>query len=123
MRSSRPDAPWPRCRASPVTSSSPCGTRWPASTPSRSSTGCRKRCPICCGSLAWRRDVTTDRNAVAVDDAAPAETCLVDAAEIRHAMEYYARQDWTDGLPVVPVTESYLSEFLARTSRDPHEVL
>jgi hypothetical protein len=24
-------------------------------------------------------------------------------------MEYYADQGWTDGLPVVPVTESYLS--------------
>ena len=38
-------------------------------------------------------------------------------------MEYYADRDWTDGLPVVPVTESYLAEFLATTSRDPDEVL
>ena len=30
---------------------------------------------------------------------------------------------WTDGLPVVPVTESYLAEFLATTGRDPDEVL
>jgi hypothetical protein len=48
---------------------------------------------------------------------------LADAAEIRSAIEYYDRQGWTDGLPVVPVTESYLAEFLARTSRDPDEVL
>jgi len=48
---------------------------------------------------------------------------LADIAEIRSAMEYYARQEWTDGLPVVPVTESYLSEFLAQTSRDPGEVV
>jgi hypothetical protein len=48
---------------------------------------------------------------------------LADAAEIRAAMEFYAGQEWTDGLPVVPVTESYLSEFLAATSRDPEEVL
>jgi hypothetical protein len=48
---------------------------------------------------------------------------LADAAEIRSAMEYYARQEWTDGLPVVPVTESYLTEFLSRTGRDPDEVL
>jgi hypothetical protein len=34
----------------------------------------------------------------------PAEPPLVDSAEIRSAMEYYARQNWTDGLPVVPVT-------------------
>lgn len=48
---------------------------------------------------------------------------LADAAEIRSAMEYYARHGWSDGLPVVPVTESYLGEFLARTTRDPDEVL
>ena len=48
---------------------------------------------------------------------------LADPAEIRRAMEYYAGRGWTDGLPVVPVTESYLAEFLATTSRDPDEVL
>ena len=47
----------------------------------------------------------------------------VDAAEVRRAMEYYYERGWTDGLPVVPVTESYLAEFLATTSRDPDEVL
>ena len=57
------------------------------------------------------------------DDTPLAEPPLADAAEIRAAMEYYARQNWTDGLPVVPVTESYLAEFLARTSRDPGDVL
>src|SRR5260370_19512413 len=48
---------------------------------------------------------------------------LDDAAEIRRAMEYYADREWTDGLPVVPVTESYLAEFLAQTSRGPDEVV
>ena len=48
---------------------------------------------------------------------------LADPAEIRRAMEYYADRGWTDGLPVVPVTESYLAEFLARTSRDPDDVV
>jgi len=47
----------------------------------------------------------------------------VDAAEIRSAMEYYQAKGWSDGLPVVPVTESYLQEFLATTSREPDEVL
>ena len=42
---------------------------------------------------------------------------------IRRAMEYYADQGWTDGLPVVPVTPGYLDEFLAATKRDPDEVL
>jgi hypothetical protein len=48
---------------------------------------------------------------------------LVDADELRRAQEYYAEQGWTDGLPVVPVTESYLAEFLAQTGRDPDEVV
>jgi hypothetical protein len=48
---------------------------------------------------------------------------LADAAQVRSAMEYYAAREWTDGLPVVPVTESYLSEFLATSSRDADEVL
>jgi hypothetical protein len=48
---------------------------------------------------------------------------LVDLDEVRRAMEYYAEQGWADGLPVVPVTASYLDEFLATTSRDPGEVL
>ena len=48
---------------------------------------------------------------------------LADPAEVRRAMEYYAERGWTDGMPVVPVTESYLAEFLATTGRDPQEVL
>src|ERR1051325_6483256 len=36
-------------------------------------------------------------------------------------MEYYDAMGWTDGLPVVPVTESYLAGFLAQTSPDPDE--
>ncbi len=55
----------------------------------------------------------------AAEDDAP----LADPAEIRRAMEYYADRGWTDGLPVVPVTESYLAGFLATTGRDPDEVL
>jgi len=53
----------------------------------------------------------------------PQDAPLADPAEIRRAMEYYADRGWTDGLPVVPVTESYLAEFLALTSRDPDEVV
>ena len=52
-----------------------------------------------------------------------ADAPLADPAEIRRAMEYYADRDWTDGLPVVPVTESYLAGFLAQTSRGPDEVV
>ena len=48
---------------------------------------------------------------------------LADPAEVRRAMEFYASRGWTDGLPVVPVTESYLAEFLATTARAPSEVI
>ncbi|MGK5113717.1 MULTISPECIES: hypothetical protein [unclassified Geodermatophilus] len=47
----------------------------------------------------------------------------VDMETLRRVMEYYARQGWTDGLPVMPVTDSYLAEFLARTSRAPGDVV
>lgn len=47
----------------------------------------------------------------------------VDSHEIIDAVEYYYQNEWTDGLPVVPVTESYLAEFLATVDRDPSEVL
>jgi len=47
----------------------------------------------------------------------------VDTDEVRKALDYYWENEWTDGLPVVPVTESSLAEFLATTTRDPNEVL
>lgn len=54
--------------------------------------------------------------------AAP-ELPVVDVAEIRRVIEDYYARGWTDGLPVMPVSESILADFLARTSRDPDEVL
>ena len=54
--------------------------------------------------------------------AAP-ELPVVDIGEIREVMEGYFERGWTDGLPVMPVTESVLGEFLGQTSRDPDEVL
>jgi hypothetical protein len=47
----------------------------------------------------------------------------VEPPEARRAMDYYYERGWTDGLPVVPVTESYLAEFLATTSRGSDETL
>ncbi len=58
------------------------------------------------------------------DAAVPAPAVpRIDAQQVREMLEYYWDQEWTDGLPVVPVTESYLAEFLATTRRDPDEVL
>jgi hypothetical protein len=48
---------------------------------------------------------------------------VVDIDEVRRVMEDYFERGWTDGLPVMPVTESVLAEFLAETDRDPDEVL
>jgi hypothetical protein len=51
------------------------------------------------------------------------EPPLVDGVELRQAIEYYADRGFTDGLPVVPVTESYLHHFLAATARHPRDVV
>nr|MDQ2698968.1 hypothetical protein [Actinomycetota bacterium] len=47
----------------------------------------------------------------------------VDEETLLGALEHYWDKEWTDGLPVVPVTESYLAEFLATVDRDPGEIL
>ncbi|WP_146341340.1 hypothetical protein [Nesterenkonia sp. NBAIMH1] len=39
------------------------------------------------------------------------------------ALDYYNSNEWADGLPVVPVTESYLAPFLAASARDSEDVL
>lgn len=46
-----------------------------------------------------------------------------EADQVRAVLEHYWSKEWTDGLPVVPVTEGYLAEFLAEVDRDPGEVL
>jgi hypothetical protein len=56
-------------------------------------------------------------------NAVTSEQLLVDPDELRRVQEHYLERGWTDGLPVVPVTESYLAEFLAQTDRPPDEVL
>ncbi len=60
---------------------------------------------------------------IPLPDSPMIDAAAIDPAQVRRAMEYYDGRDWTDGLPVVPVTESYLAEFLAQTTRDPGEVL
>lgn len=47
----------------------------------------------------------------------------VDAEAVRLAQEFYDERGWTDGLPVTPVTESLLAEFLGTTGRGADDVL
>ncbi|HLS49234.1 MAG TPA: hypothetical protein VK024_04505 [Actinomycetaceae bacterium] len=54
---------------------------------------------------------------------ATADAPVVDAGAIREVLEHYYDKGWTDGLPVVPVTESYVEQFLAQTPRKPDDVL
>ena len=51
------------------------------------------------------------------------ELPVIDIDEVRQVMEDYSERGWTDGLPVMPVTESYLAEFLSQTTRGADEVL
>jgi hypothetical protein len=48
---------------------------------------------------------------------------MIDHRQVRRAIEYYYEHGFTDGLPVVPPTESYLAEFLAQVDRSPDEVV
>lgn len=56
-------------------------------------------------------------------DRNPAEPPEIDAGAVRNLLEHYDAQGWTDGLPVVPATESIVAEFLASTPRSPDDVL
>jgi hypothetical protein len=51
------------------------------------------------------------------------ELPVIDIDELRRVMEEYSERRWTDGLPVMPVTESVLAEFLSQTNWGPDEVL
>src|SRR5438128_515107 len=61
----------------------------------------------------------------ALDDssASSSRQPTVDMGTLRRVMEHYADRGWTDGLPVMPVTESYHDEFLAHTDRTPDDVV
>ena len=48
---------------------------------------------------------------------------LIDHRQVRRAIEHYYEQGFTDGLPVVPPTESHVAEFLAQVDRSPEEVV
>ncbi|MGH2366528.1 MAG: hypothetical protein ACRDHX_18000 [Chloroflexota bacterium] len=47
----------------------------------------------------------------------------LDPEAAQRTVEYYYEQGWTDGMPVVPATESRLADFLATTPRGPDDVI
>jgi hypothetical protein len=48
---------------------------------------------------------------------------IVEAADLEAAHELCYRQNWTDGLPVVPPTRSAIERVLAHLGRDPAELI
>jgi hypothetical protein len=51
------------------------------------------------------------------------EATAPDPDEAQRAIEYCYARGWSDGLPLVPVSQPLLADFLARTRRDPDEVI
>ena len=41
----------------------------------------------------------------------------------QQAIEYCYQQNWSDGLPLVPVSQPLLDRFLAQTGRGPQEII
>ena len=51
------------------------------------------------------------------------ETSLLDPENATAVIEYLDEQGWSDGLPLVPATEPAVERFLARTVREPDEIV
>jgi hypothetical protein len=54
---------------------------------------------------------------------AAAPAAAPDPDEAQRAIEYCYDQGWSDGLPLVPVSQPLLDAFLATTDRDPGEII
>jgi hypothetical protein len=52
-----------------------------------------------------------------------AEADGLDPDAAQRAIEYCYEQGWSDGLPLVPASQPLVDQFLARTSRDPGEII
>jgi len=52
-----------------------------------------------------------------------AEAGRLDPDAAQRAIEHCYEQGWSDGLPLVPATQPLVDQFLARTGRDPGEVI
>jgi hypothetical protein len=55
--------------------------------------------------------------------APPGQLGAPDPDAAQQAIEYCYAQGWSDGLPLVPVSQPLLDQFLAQTSRDPQLVI
>ncbi|MGH3343813.1 MAG: hypothetical protein ACRDPK_13255 [Carbonactinosporaceae bacterium] len=55
--------------------------------------------------------------------AGPAAEQALDPRSAQASIEYCFERGWSDGLPLVPCTESYLTSFLDEVDRDPDEVV
>ena len=53
----------------------------------------------------------------------PAPDAVVVRGDLDTVTEHFEARGWTDGLPIVPPTPERVAAFLARTARDPDEVL
>ena len=68
-------------------------------------------------------ETDTSELAVAADRVSVTDLTAGHVRDLQRVVEYCYQQGWTDGLPVVPVTEETVRAFLDRTSRDPGEVV
>jgi hypothetical protein len=66
---------------------------------------------------------TAEPDPAAEHRVALAELTADRVSDLQRVIEFCYQQGWTDGLPVVPVTEETVRAFLARTSRDRGEVV
>jgi hypothetical protein len=60
---------------------------------------------------------------VADSEGAAAPAAAPDPDEAQRAIEYCYEQGWSDGLPLVPVSQPLLDAFLATTGKDPDEII
>ncbi|MCC6533025.1 MAG: hypothetical protein IT531_10790 [Burkholderiales bacterium] len=59
----------------------------------------------------------------AEDETEPGAHDLVFTGDFDQVNRHFVRQEWSDGLPIVPPTRAKVAEFLRFTDRDPNEVL
>ena len=69
------------------------------------------------------KGLTGERPVMADAKGEPAPGDVVFSGTFNQVQEYFYRQLWTDGLPIVPPSRERVASFLAYTDREPEEVL